>query len=138
MYTGKEASETSSEARLTLSDEELEARKTTHEAGQVRVRKEVHTETRQVNIPVMREEVHVERVPASASTASDPGADAFREKTISVPVREEEVEVVKKPRVREEVRVSKTPRVEERRVEGEVRSEDANRADRRARADRPR
>jgi uncharacterized protein (TIGR02271 family) len=110
--------------RLTLSEEELEAQKTMREAGEVRVHKEVHTEHRQMDVPVTREEVHVERVPASASTTPDAGAD-FREKTISVPVREEEVEIRKRPKVREEVRVSKTPHVEERRVEGEVRREDA-------------
>jgi uncharacterized protein (TIGR02271 family) len=81
----------------------------------------------------MREEVRVERVPASASTAASP--DAFREETISVPVREEEVEVTKRPRVREEVRVTKTPHVEERRVEGEVRREEA-RVERTGTADR--
>ncbi len=109
--------------RLTLSEEELEPQKTMREAGEVRVRKEVHSEHRQVDVPVMREEVHVERAPASSSSAPDAGD--FREKTISVPVREEEVEVRKRPKVREEVRVTKTPHVEERRVEGEVRREDA-------------
>jgi uncharacterized protein (TIGR02271 family) len=111
------------EQRLTLSEEELQARKRVRDTGEVRVTKDVVTERRQVDVPVMREEVHVERVPASASSEVAP--DAFREETISVPVREEEVEVTKRPRVREEVRVSKTPHVEERRVEGEVRREEA-------------
>jgi uncharacterized protein (TIGR02271 family) len=111
------------EGRLQLSEEELEARKRVHEAGEVRVRKEVVTEHRQIDVPVTKEEVHVERVPASAS--SEPRGEAFREEEIRVPVREEEVEVTKRPRVREEVRVSKTARQEERRVEGEVRREEA-------------
>ena len=108
--------------RMTLSDEELEARKSIREAGDVTVRKEVVTEHRQIDVPVMKEEVHVERVPASAST---PAEGAFDEETIRVPVREEEVEITKRPRVREEVRVSKTAHQEERRVEGEVRREEA-------------
>ena len=63
----------------------------------------------------MREEVHVERVPASASAKdTDLGPDAFKERTVTVPVREEEVEVTKRPRVREEVRVSKSANVHER------------------------
>ena len=41
-----------------------------------------------------------------------------------MPVREEEVEIHKRPVVKEEVRVSKTPRREERRAEGEIRRED--------------
>jgi uncharacterized protein (TIGR02271 family) len=88
----------------------------------VAVRKEVVTEHRQIDVPVTKEEVHVERIPASGAT---PAPGGFEEKEIRVPVREEEVEVTKRPRVREEVRVSKTARQEERRVEGDVRREEA-------------
>lgn len=111
------------EARIPLAEEELEARKLSREAGEVRVRKDVVTEKRSIDVPVTREEVHVERVPASAS--AQPGEGAFEEKTISVPVHEEEVEVTKRPRVREELRVSKTSKQQEQRVEGEVRREEA-------------
>jgi uncharacterized protein (TIGR02271 family) len=110
------------EQRMELSEEELEARKRVREAGEVAVRKEVVTERRQVDVPVTKEEVHVERVPASAS---QPSGGAFEEKEIRVPIREEEVEVTKRPRVREEVRVSRTARQDERRVEGDVRREEA-------------
>jgi uncharacterized protein (TIGR02271 family) len=113
------------EQRLSLAEEELEARKRVRDAGEVVVKKEVVTEHRQIDVPVTKEEVHVERAPASAATASPPEGKAFEEETIRVPVREEEVEVTKRPRVREEVRVSKTARQEERRVEGEVRREEA-------------
>ena len=109
--------------RLTLSDEELEARKRVREAGEVTVRKEVVTEHRQLDVPVMKEEVHVERTPATSASA--PEGDAFREQTIRVPVREEEVEVTKRPRVREEVRVTRSQRQQEQRVEGDVRHEEA-------------
>lgn len=108
--------------RLTLSEEELEARKRVRDAGEVTIRKEVVTEHRQIDVPVMKEEVHVERAPA---TSASPPADAFDEKTIRVPVREEEVEVTRRPRVREEVRVTRSARHEERRVEGDVRREEA-------------
>lgn len=111
------------EQRMQLSEEELEARKRVREAGEVSIRKDVVTERRQVDVPVTREEVHVERAPASASTEGT--GEPFREETIRVPIREEEVEVTKRPRVREEVRVAKTAHQEERRVEGEVRREEA-------------
>lgn len=111
------------EERLTLSEEELEARKRVREAGAVTVRKEVVTEHRQIDVPITKEEVHVERVPASSAAA--PEGEAFREETIRVPVREEEVEVTKRPRVREEVRVTRTARQQEQRVEGDVRREEA-------------
>jgi uncharacterized protein (TIGR02271 family) len=111
------------EQRMQLSEEELEARKRVRDAGEVAVRKEVVTERRQVDVPVTKEEVHVERVPASAS--AEPRGETFEEKEIRVPVREEDVEDTKRPRVREEVRVSKSTRQEEQRVEGDVRREEA-------------
>jgi uncharacterized protein (TIGR02271 family) len=109
---------------MQLSEEELEARKRVREAGEVAVRKEVITEHRQLDVPVTREEVHVERVPATASSSA-PREGTFEQEELRVPVREEDVEVTKRPRVREEVRVSKTARQEERRVEGDVRREEA-------------
>jgi uncharacterized protein (TIGR02271 family) len=117
------ASEREGEHRMQLSEEELEARKRVRDAGEVTIRKDVVTERRQIDVPVTKEEVHVERVPASGASA--PGGEAFDEKTIRVPIREEEVEITKRPRVREELQVSKTARQEERRVEGEVRREEA-------------
>jgi uncharacterized protein (TIGR02271 family) len=111
------------EQKLTLAEEELEARKRVRDAGEVTVRKEVVTEHRQIDVPVTKEEVRVERTPATSASA--PEGDAFQDKTIRVPVREEEVEVTKRPRVREEVRVSRTARQQEQRVEGDVRHEEA-------------
>jgi uncharacterized protein (TIGR02271 family) len=92
-----------------------------HEAGQVKVHKDVHTERRHLDVPVTREEVHVERTPASGEAR--PGDATFQEGTVTVPVREEEVEIRKRPVVREEVRVSKTARREERRADADVRKE---------------
>jgi uncharacterized protein (TIGR02271 family) len=120
---GEGSGRTKDERRLTLSEEELEARRRVREAGEVTVRKEVVTEHRQLDVPVTKEEVHVERGPATSASA--PEGEAFREETLRVPVREEEVEVTKRPRVREEVRVSRTAGQQERRVEGDVRREEA-------------
>jgi uncharacterized protein (TIGR02271 family) len=103
-------------------EEELTAEKRVRDAGEVRVRKEVTTEQRQVTVPVTREEVHVERLPADAS--ANVGEGAFEEGTMSIPVREEEVEIRKRPVVREQVRVSRTAHQEERRADAEVRREE--------------
>lgn len=111
------------ELRVPLAAEELQAERKERQAGEVRVRKEVVTENQQVSVPVTREEVHVDRIPASG--AEQPGDAAFREGTVSVPVREEEVEIKKRPVVKEEVRVSRTRRQEERRADAEVRHEEA-------------
>ena len=112
------------ETRVQLAEEELEATKRMRDAGEVRVRKDVVTEHKTIDVPVTREEVHVERVPVSASDQTI-GRDAFDEKTVVVPVREEEVEITKRPRVREEVRVSKTSRTVEQRADADVRREEA-------------
>jgi uncharacterized protein (TIGR02271 family) len=132
---GAAATGATEETRVPLAEEELEATKRMRDAGEVRVRKDVVTEHKSVDVPVTREEVHVERVPASASDQPI-GRDAFDEKTVVVPVREEEVEITKRPRVREEVRVSKTSRTVEQRADADVRREEArvDRTDEDARA----
>ncbi len=63
----------------------------------------MRTERERVEVPVRREEVHVERVPVSEGTA---GAE-IGEEEIVVPVTETEVVVSKRPVVKEELRVRK-------------------------------
>lgn len=111
------------EVRVPLAEEELEVAKTERQTGEVRVHKDVVTERKQISVPVTREEVQVERVPAHGTEA--PSAAAFKDETVSVPVREEEVEIRKRPVVKEEVRVGRTRRQEERRADAEVRREEA-------------
>lgn len=116
--------------QISVAEEELEAQKVARQKGEVTVHKIVHTELRHFTVPVMREEIRVERVPVqesrnqgmSTGTAAD--ADAFEEKTINVPLMEEEVTVTKRPVVKEEVRISKERNIEEQTVEGEVRKEE--------------
>ena len=52
------------------------------------------------------------------------GERAFQEEDIRIPVTEEEVEVTKRPVVKEEVRVQKEARTETEPVSGEVRKEE--------------
>jgi len=113
------------EVKVPIAEEELEAQKTSRQAGSVRLRKIVHTELRHFTVPVMREEVRIERTPVTegeAAKAQSP--DAFTEKTIDVPIMEEEVTVTKRPVVKEEVHVSKERTTEERDISGEVRKEE--------------
>lgn len=112
------------ELRMQLAEEELVAQKRERDAGEVRVRKEVVTEHRQIEVPVTKEEIKVERAPATGS--QDPGRAAFKEDTISMPLKEEEVEIHKRPVVREEVRVSKDRRQVEQRADADVRREEAH------------
>jgi uncharacterized protein (TIGR02271 family) len=110
------------ETRMPLREEELEAEKQQRE-GEVRLHKVVHTETKQINVPVEEEDVIVERVPAEESSERDIGEAEFREE-VRIPIVEEEVEVRKRPVVKEEVRARKESRKQEQKVSGEVRKED--------------
>ena len=91
------------------------------QTGEVEVRKEVRTEHRQFDVPVEREEVVIERRPASGKAASTPIAG---DETIRVPVSQEQVKVEKQPVVKEEVKVGKRKTQGKQRVEGTVRKED--------------
>ncbi|HEX5421546.1 MAG TPA: PRC and DUF2382 domain-containing protein [Gammaproteobacteria bacterium] len=112
----------SDEVAVPKVEEELNVGKRAVQAGEVRLHKVVRTEHKEVPVDLRREEVHVERAPASGTTRV-PG-DAFEEKDITIPVMEEEPVVSKEARVTEEVRVKKDAGTERRTVGGEVRKTD--------------
>ncbi|WP_080681946.1 YsnF/AvaK domain-containing protein [Sorangium cellulosum] len=114
----------SDEIRVPLVEEEITAGKTVQEVGRVQVRKEVVTEEKQVTVPVAREVVHVERVPASEARPIASGT-TIEEGSISVPVREEQVEISKRPVVKEELRISKEVVHEQEQARATVRREEA-------------
>src|SRR5512142_2952271 len=122
MRTTAHASRTAEGAeRIQLREEELQAHKQPVEAGEVRVRKEVVTEHRTLEVPVQREEVVIERhAPTGEPAASDirPGEE------IRIPVRKEQVSVEKRPVVKEEVTVGKRVVQGTEQVGGEVRREE--------------
>jgi uncharacterized protein (TIGR02271 family) len=126
--SGSAASESSTsratgeDIRMPVAEEELDVVKRDREAGEVRLRKDVVTETKRIDVPVTREEVRVERVPVSDREAR-PGESAFREESVSVPIHEEEIEVRKRPVVKEEVRLQKERVTEQRAAEADVRKE---------------
>jgi uncharacterized protein (TIGR02271 family) len=103
-----------------LREEQLKANKTTEKAGEVDVRKEVHTERRTVNVPVEREEVVIERRPASGRAS---GGDMKAEE-IRIPVKEEKVKVSKEAVVKEEVSVGKRKVRDNKTVSADVKSEE--------------
>jgi uncharacterized protein (TIGR02271 family) len=106
-----------------LREEELVANKQTVETGQVRVGKEVVSEERTIDVPVTREEVYIERTPVDRHPSDRPMDD--RGETISMPVREEQVEVEKRAVVYEEVDVGKREVQGTQQVSGTVRREEA-------------
>jgi uncharacterized protein (TIGR02271 family) len=108
------------ELRVQRSEEELLAGTREREVGSVKVRKRVRTDRERLEVPTRREEVSVERVPASGEASeAQMGADE-----VSVPVVEDEVVVQKKPVVKEEIRVRKDVVHERQIVEEDVRREE--------------
>jgi len=108
---------------IKVHEEHLRASKTPVQTGEVQVRKEVHTEHQTLDVPVTREEVVIERRPASGrASASDlkPGEE------IRIPVKEEKVNVTKEAVVKEEVSVGKRAVTETEQVGGTVRKEEVH------------
>jgi len=104
-----------------LKEEHLHAQKTPVQTGEVRVRKEVVTEQKTLNVPVEREEVVIERHPVSGRPATS--ADLRPGEEIRIPVREEKVHVEKEANVVEEVSVGKRKVQDTEHVTGTVRKE---------------
>lgn len=110
------------ERRIQLLSEVLRVRKERVERGEVRLRKQVRTETQNIQVPVTREEIVIERTPVEGErTATGP---IGTEKEIRVPLSEERVEVEKVPVVTEEVKVGKRKVSNTQNVTDQVRREE--------------
>jgi uncharacterized protein (TIGR02271 family) len=102
--TGSNVGTTSDERRIQLRGEILRTYKERVQRGEVRLRKDVITENQNVRVPVTREELVVERVPASGEART---GDIGRDQEVRIPLSEERVRAEKQPVVNEEVRVGK-------------------------------
>lgn len=122
--TGSETTtSTDEQGRMQLREEEVHARKTATETGEVRLGKDVVTEQRTVEVPVTREEVFIEREPVDRHPSDSPISET-EHTSIDVPVREERVTLEKQPVVYEEVGVAKRQVQETRDVDATVRREE--------------
>ena len=106
---------------IQVKEERLNVEKRPVETGQVTVRKEVHTETKHIDVPVEREEIVIERTPVHGRATT--GAIAAGEE-VRIPVREEKVNVSKDAVVTEEVKVGKRVVRDTEHVTGDVRKEE--------------
>ena len=106
---------------IQLLGEVLRVHKDRVSRGEVRIRKEVVTDTQTVQVPVTREELVIER--HAAGDRSVP-AGSIGESEIRVPLSEERPTMEKSTVVREEVSVGKRPVEDVRDVTGEVRREE--------------
>jgi uncharacterized protein (TIGR02271 family) len=115
------------DVRVRRSEEEIRVETREREAGEMRVRKRVHTERERLTVPKKRVEVSVERVPVEGVVPEgDEAATApqIGEEEIVVPVVEEEIVVEKRPVVKEEIRIRKRVVEEVEVVEEDVRREE--------------
>lgn len=119
-----DALNTGGDVDIPLYEEELQAHKTSHRAGEVKLHKIVHTEVQSFTIPVTKEEVVIERTSGSQISGSLDDERAFSEQTATIPLMEEEVEVTKRQKIRETVHAKKVAHTEQREVSGEIRKED--------------
>jgi uncharacterized protein (TIGR02271 family) len=108
-YTDRDTSTTDlqSPRRIKLYGEVLRVHRDRVQRGEARIRKETITETQNVQVPVTREELVIERVPVSGEQAA-PGATIGSEsEDIRIPLTEERARVEKEPVLREQVEVGK-------------------------------
>ncbi len=108
------AGQTGSERTISVREEVLQAHKQSVESGEVVLHKEVITEEKTITVPITREELVIERRPASPEPPDQPvqGGETLDEvlkdgETLRIVLREEQVRVEKYPVVKEEVFISK-------------------------------
>ncbi|MBX9678828.1 MAG: YsnF/AvaK domain-containing protein [Gemmataceae bacterium] len=107
--------------KIQVREEELHVSKTPVETGEVKVRKEVHTEQRTIQVPVKKEEVVIERHAVSGGQSE---GNIGSTEEIRIPVREEQVHVDKTAVVKEEVTVGKRQVQETEQVTENIKKED--------------
>ncbi|MBC9784615.1 YsnF/AvaK domain-containing protein [Heliobacterium chlorum] len=88
--------------KMQLREEQLDIVKRPVQRGEVTVRKEVVTENRNIVVPVLREELVIEK--KDLDTSMD---EEERPEPVRIPLREEAIEVVKHPRKVNEVELIK-------------------------------
>ncbi|HZQ20391.1 MAG TPA: YsnF/AvaK domain-containing protein [Terriglobales bacterium] len=103
-WSGSNRASTEGDRRIQLRGEILRTYKERVQRGEVRLRKDVITETQHVEVPVTREELVIERTPGSGRSAT---GEIGKDEEIRVPLSEERVRTEKQPVVNEEVRVGK-------------------------------
>ncbi|PFO09380.1 stress response protein ysnF [Bacillus sp. AFS076308] len=115
--------ETEKTTAVRLREEQLDITKERVQVGELQLHKEVVEEQRTVYVPLIREEVYIERRPVIDGKYD---SSAFAEdEIIRIPITEERIEVTKRPVVVEEVIVGKRKIQETKQVQDIIRKEEA-------------
>ena len=109
------------EERIPLTEEKLDVSKR-YQENQATITKKPVKETKTVEVPLTREEISIERRPASGQKEAQSPIQS--EKDIKIPLKREEAEVIKKPYVKEEVAVKKKKVTDKKKVTEDVTSEE--------------
>ena len=110
---------------IRLHEEQVHARAVEKDTGEVKITKEVVEDTKTVEVPVRREEVHITRTDRPLDGHID-DKEAFTEETIVVPVSEEEVEIDKDVVVTDEIQVDRVEKTDYETVTEQTRREELN------------
>ena len=110
--------------RIQLRDEELRANTQQVSAGEVRIHKDIITETKTIDVPVTREEVVIERHAVGSPVTGSAADFGQTDQEIRIPVMEEQVTIEKTPVVREEVEIGKRQVTETQHLTGSVQHEE--------------
>jgi uncharacterized protein (TIGR02271 family) len=112
---------------IPLVEEQLTARKTSRQAGELVVKREVSEQVQTVPVDLNYEEVEVERVVVNRPLPRGRRAIPRQEgDTLIVPIVEEEIVVTKRLVVREELRITKRRLVRHEEVSDTVRRQELN------------
>jgi uncharacterized protein (TIGR02271 family) len=106
-----------------LREEQLDIIKERVQVGELQLHKEVVEEQRTVHVPVLREEVYVERRPVIDGKVD--GSPFTEDEMIRIPIIEERIEVMKRPVIVEEVIVGKRKIQETKHVQDTIKKEEA-------------
>lgn len=108
---------------IKLKEEELDINKHEEQTGKVHIQKNVTEETITVDVPVKHEDIKIEKHPASSDTPSDTTIEEGEE--ITIPLSEEQIDVTKRPVVKNEVTIEKETKEDTQRVSESLRKENA-------------
>jgi uncharacterized protein (TIGR02271 family) len=112
-------------ATFKLYEERLVSSKSRQKSGEAVISKHIETETATASVPIDKERVVIERMPATGKTAVAPGEATFQPGEVSrVEVYEEVPEFHKEAFVREEVRVNKVVETETLKTQEQLRREE--------------
>ena len=120
--TSQPAETRDAQNNIQLLGEVLRVHKDRVSRGEVRLRKDVITETQTIQVPVTREELVIERHAVDQNTPTAGSIGQGEE--IRIPLSEERAEIDKSTFVREEVSVGKKPVEDVRSLTGDVRHEE--------------